>query len=56
MALPTVPALTSTNPAMRGRIGTVPVDLDADPGQAIGLCRAAHARLMATGAEVTDPW
>jgi len=32
----------------------VPVDLDADPGQAIGLCRAAHARLMATVAGLTD--
>jgi maleylpyruvate isomerase len=39
---------------MRGRIGTVPVDLDADPGEAIELCRAAHARLMATVADVTD--
>jgi maleylpyruvate isomerase len=39
---------------MRGRIGTVPVDLDADPKQTIGLCRAAHARLMATMADVTD--
>jgi uncharacterized protein (TIGR03083 family) len=32
----------------------VPVDLEADPGQAIGLCRAAHARLMVTVAGVTD--
>jgi len=32
----------------------VPIDLDADPGQAIGFCRAAHARLMATVAAVTD--
>jgi maleylpyruvate isomerase len=39
---------------MRGRIGTVPVDLEADPGRAIGLCRTAHARLMATMADVTD--
>jgi maleylpyruvate isomerase len=39
---------------MRGRIGTVPDDLDADPGRAIGLCQAAHARLMATVADLTD--
>jgi maleylpyruvate isomerase len=39
---------------MRGRIETVSADLDGDPGQAIGLCRAAHARLMTTVADVTD--
>jgi maleylpyruvate isomerase len=39
---------------VRGRIGVVPVDLDTDPGQAIGLCRAAHARLMASVADLTD--
>jgi maleylpyruvate isomerase len=32
----------------------VPVDLDAEPAQAIELCRAAHARLMSTVADVTD--
>jgi maleylpyruvate isomerase len=37
-----------------GRIGTVSVDLEADPGRAIELCRAAHVRLMATVADVTD--
>jgi hypothetical protein len=31
------------DPGVRGRIGTVPVDLEADPVQAMGLCRAAHA-------------
>jgi maleylpyruvate isomerase len=32
----------------------VPTDLDADPVRAIELCQAAHARLLATAARVTD--
>ncbi len=32
----------------------MPVDLGADPVQAIGLCRTAHARLIAAVADVTD--
>jgi maleylpyruvate isomerase len=32
----------------------VPIDLAADPAQAILLCRAAHARLLATAARITD--
>ena len=31
----------------RGRLKTVPSDLDANPAAAIELCRAAHARLVA---------
>lgn len=32
----------------------MPVDLEADPVRAIGLCRTAHARRIAAVAEVTD--
>jgi maleylpyruvate isomerase len=32
----------------------VPTDLDANPPHAIGLCHAAHARLLATARQVTD--
>jgi len=44
----------------RGRLKTVPSDLDANPAAAIELCRAAHARLVArvehiTGEQVRSP-
>ena len=38
----------------RGRLKTVPSDLDADPAAAIELCRAAHARLVARVEHITD--
>jgi maleylpyruvate isomerase len=38
----------------RGRLGTVPSDLAADPAAAIELCRAAHARLDARAEHITD--
>jgi maleylpyruvate isomerase len=38
----------------RGRLKTVPTDLDADPAAAIELCRAAHARLVARVEYITD--
>ena len=38
----------------RGRLNTVPSDLDADPAMAIELCRAAHVRLVARAEHLTD--
>jgi maleylpyruvate isomerase len=32
----------------------MPVDLDANPAHAIGLCQAAHTRLLTTARQVTD--
>jgi maleylpyruvate isomerase len=39
---------------VRGRLTSVPDDLNVDPAQAIRLCRTAHARLRATVEPITD--
>ena len=38
----------------RARIHAMPADLDANPAHAIGLCQAAHTRLLTTARQVTD--